>query len=299
MSHVFHEGERAVQQRAGVAAIAQRVSGSIHREIPQRAQDFLREQRFAVLASRGADGRVWPSLVHGAPGFLSAPDERTIEIDAAPSAGDPLAANLAPGAPLGALVIDLATRRRMRVNGRLAGAAPPIRIAVDEVFANCPKYIQRRDLVAEAALEARDPVASRSDALTPVQQQWIARADTFFVASGHGDAGLDASHRGGAPGFVEVLGERHIAWPDYTGNSMFQTLGNLASDPRGGLAFVDFATGDVLQLSGRAHVDWDPARAARYAGAERVVELEVEAVRETRGVLPLRAEVAEASPYNP
>jgi predicted pyridoxine 5'-phosphate oxidase superfamily flavin-nucleotide-binding protein len=299
MPHFFHEGERAVQERAGVAAIASRVGGSIHAEIPPRAQAFLLEQPFAVLASRDAEGRVWASIVHGAPGFLSAPSEKAIEIDAAPIAGDPLAANLVPGAPLGALVIDLATRRRMRVNGRVERAASPIRVAVDEVFANCPKYIQRRDLVVDGVLESRDPFASAADALTIAQQQRIGRADTCFLASGHGDAGLDASHRGGASGFVEVLGERRIVWPDYAGNSMFQTLGNLASDPRAGLVFADFATGDVLQLSGRARVDWDPARAARFAGAERVVELEIDAVRETRGALPLRSYAAEPSRFNP
>jgi hypothetical protein len=299
MSHLFHEGERAVQQRAGVAAIASRVGGSIHAAIPPRAQAFLPEQHFAVLASRDAQGHVWASIVHGAPGFLSAPSEKAIEIDAAPLAGDPLAANLVAGAPLGALVIDLATRRRMRVNGRVERDASPIRVAVDEVFANCPKYIARRDVEEDGALEAPGARAIASDVLGVAQQQRIARADTFFIASGHRDAGLDASHRGGAPGFVQVLDERRIAWPDYAGNSMFQTLGNLERDPHAGLLFADFATGDVLQLSGRARVDWDPARAARFAGAERVVELEIDAVREMRGALPLRAHAAEPSPFNP
>lgn len=287
MSHSFHDGERAVQARAGVAAIAERVGGSIHAEIPPRAQAFALEQPFAVLASRDKGGGMWASIVCGRPGFLRAPSERTIEIDAAPIPGDPLATNLVAGAPLGALVIDLGTRRRMRVNGRLERAAPPFRIAVDEVFANCPKYIQRRDVVMEWGRALGDPNARVADALTTAQQLRIGEADTFFVASGHRHAGLDASHRGGAPGFVKVLGERRIAWPDYPGNAMFQTLGNLATDPRAGLVFVDFTSGDVLQLSGRAWVDWDPGRAATLVGAERVVEFEIDVVREMRGTLPL------------
>lgn len=299
MSHAFHDGERTVQALAGVAGIASRIAGSIHDEIPQAARDFLLEQPFAVLASRTADGRVWASLLHGAPGFLSAPGDRVIRIDAEPLSGDPLATSLDPGAPLGALVIDLATRRRMRVNGRVEGTARPLHIAVDEVFANCPKYIQRRALVGDGAPGARAASATVTDALTRAQQQRIARADTFFIASAHPERGLDASHRGGAPGFVEVLDERRIAWPDYKGNAMFQTLGNLASDAHAGLVFADFATGDVLQLTGRAHVDWDPARAARFPGAERVVELEIDAVRETHGAFPLRTEAVEPSPFNP
>ncbi len=300
MSHAFHEGERAVQERAGVASIASRVGGSIHSEVPPPARSFLFEQPFAVLASRTPDGRVWASLVHGAPGFLSSPSDWTIAVDAALPADDPLAASLVPGAPLGALVIDLATRRRMRVNGRVERAGLPIRLVVDEVFANCPKYIQGRTLVADDDTVApRSAVTSSTGALTGAQQEWIARTDTFFIASGHAGHGLDASHRGGAPGFVTVLDARRIAWPDYKGNAMFQTLGNLESDPHAGVVVADFASGDVLQLTGLAHVDWDPARAARFPGAERVVELEIDAVRETPGALPLRAVAVEPSPFNP
>jgi len=299
MPHHFHEGERAVQRRAGVLGTADRVSGSIHPEIPPRAREFLLEQPFAVLASRDVGGRVWASIVYGAPGFLYAPSAGLLEIDAAPVAGDPLAQNLAVGAPIGALAIDLATRRRMRVNGRVERAASPIRVAVDECFANCPKYIQQRELVTEGRAVAPASIPHRATALSIGQQLRIARVDTFFIASAHDATGLDASHRGGALGFVQVLDERHIAWPDYTGNSMFQTLGNLATDPRAGLVLVDFATGDLLQLSGRARVDFDPARAALFSGAERVVDFEIDAVRETTGAVPLRSYEVEASPFNP
>jgi len=299
MTHQFHEGERAMQRRAGVADTADRVSGSIHAEIPPRAQAFLAEQPFAVLASRDLAGRVWASVVYGAPGFLHVPSAGLLEIDAAPVAGDPLAQNLAIGAPIGALVIDLATRRRMRVNGRIERVSSPIRVAVDECFANCPKYIQQRELVTEGRAVAPASTPLQATALSIGQQLRIARADTFFIASGHGATGLDASHRGGAFGFVQVLDERHIAWPDYAGNSMFQTLGNLASDSHAGIAFVDFATGDLLQLSGRARVDFDPARAALFAGAERTVDFEIDAVCEIAAAVPLRSYEVEASPFNP
>lgn len=288
-----------MQRRAGVADTADRVSNSIHTEIPPRAQAFLPEQPFAVLASRDAAGRVWASIVYGAPSFLRAPSAGLLEIDAAPVVGDPLAENLTVGAPIGALAIDLATRRRMRVNGRVERASSPIRVAVDECFANCPKYIQQRELVTEDRVAPLASTPQQAPALSLGQQLRIARADTFFIASGHGATGLDASHRGGAPGFIEVLDERRIAWPDYSGNSMFQTLGNLATEPRAGIIFVDFATGDLLQLSGHARVDFDPARAALFAGAERVVDFEIDAVRETPGAVPLRSYEVEASPFNP
>ena len=293
----FHEGERAVQQRAGVADMAARVGQSIHPAIPPRAGAFVSEQPFVVLASRDAAGRAWASVLHGEPGFVRAPDERTLEIDATPAPGDPLAANLAGGAAIGALIIDPSTRRRLRVNGIVSAGPRPLRLTVEECFANCPKYIQQRELQPAPAAGASEPRITAT--LSLAQQERIARADTFFIASQHARAGLDASHRGGQPGFVDVVDAAHLAWPDYVGNMMFQTLGNLTSDPRAGLLFVDFASGDVLQLTGRASVDFDPARARRYAGAERVVDFAIDEVRDTPGLVPLRAGEPEYSPFNP
>jgi hypothetical protein len=62
---------------------------------------------------------------------------------------------------------------------------------------------------------------------------------------------------------------------------MFNTLGNLASDPRAGVLLVDFDGGGTLQVTGRARIEWDPAVVAAYEGAERLVEIEVDRVVET------------------
>jgi hypothetical protein len=158
------------------------------------------------------------------------------------------------------------------------------------------RYIQQRDLHRHPPSTSETRITAT---LSLAQQERIARADTFFIASQHARTGLDASHRGGQPGFVDVVDAAHLAWPDYVGNMMFQTLGNLTSDPRAGLLFVDFASGDVLQLTGRASVDFDPARARRHTGAERVVDFAIDEVRDTPGVVPLRAGEPEYSPFNP
>ena len=83
----------------------------------------------------------------------------------------------------------------------------------------------------------------------------------------HPTRGADASHRGGSPGFVRVAGGR-LWWPDYPGNNMFNSLGNLAVDPAAALMFIDFFSGRTLQLSGAGDVRWDDA-------AERSVEYDV------------------------
>jgi predicted pyridoxine 5'-phosphate oxidase superfamily flavin-nucleotide-binding protein len=118
----------------------------------------------------------------------------------------------------------------------------------------------------------------------------VAGADTFFIASWHPGGGADASHRGGRPGFVRVLDDTTLEFPDYPGNNMFNTLGNLVGHPRAGLLFVDFERGDLLQLTGRAQVLWKPDTAVRVA---------IEEVLETPRGGSLRFELVEPSPVNP
>jgi hypothetical protein len=285
----FHAGELAVQVRAGVADLALRIGRSVGRRLDERHEEFLATQRVAVLAAADARGALWASPLFGEPGFARAVGDDTLELAAALPADDPLAAALVPGAPVGALVIDLENRRRLRVNGVVAWRLPAsLALGLREVFWNCPRYIQRR------ALEPVEAPPAPSDV-----RAWIELADTLFIASQHAERGADASHRGGAPGFVRVLGPDLLEIPDYAGNAMFQTLGNLALDARVGLAFPDLARGRVLQLSGTARVDWDPARAAAFPGAERVVEVRIE--RSSERALPdaPRWRLVEPSPHNP
>ena len=94
------------------------------------------------------------------------------------------------------------------------------------------------------------PPIERAAALSPKHAQLIANADTFFLGTIHPSRGADASHRGGPPGFVRVDGNR-LWWPDYPGNNMFNSFGNLAVDPSAALLFIDFDTGTALQFQAR------------------------------------------------
>jgi predicted pyridoxine 5'-phosphate oxidase superfamily flavin-nucleotide-binding protein len=294
MERRFHRGELAVQQRVGVRKQADKIGRSMHREVPPSAAAFLEQRRFVVLATTDAWARPWASIVTGPPGFASASDPLEVRVDAAPLPGDPLRENLARSRFVGLLAIDLATRRRMRVNGTLAPAAgAAIVLRVEQAYSNCPKYIQRRDVEGEPSPGA-PRVRGRAGTLTEGQREWIRAADTFFVATVNPGEGADASHRGGLPGFVQVEGDR-VTWPDYAGNMMYNTLGNIAAYPRAGVLVPDFASGAVLQLTGRAGILWD---VGRRPGAERQVELLVEDVVEIEGVLP-RADGVEYSPFNP
>jgi len=296
---VFHEGEEAVQARAGVQAESRRLGRGISRAIPDGAESFLEAQRMAVVAGVDDGGRVWASLVTGGPGFITAPDSRTLHLSATLPGRDPLGEALREGRWLGVLVFDPERRRRLRVNGRVAGVRPgSIEVRTEEVFGNCPKYIQARAPEPDTE-RPREGLVRRGDSLDLEQRLAIERADTFFIASVHAGAGADASHRGGQPGFVRVLDERRLRIPDYAGNNMFQTLGNIAVDQRVGLLFVDFERGTTLQLSGRARILWEPADYADLKGANRAVEVEIDHVVEITGQGPLGWRFVEYSPFNP
>ncbi|MEV6203899.1 pyridoxamine 5'-phosphate oxidase family protein [Streptomyces sp. NPDC051771] len=289
-STAYHHGSLAVQQKLGVQEAAAHIAPSIRPGIRQVAAAFLELQPMLVLGAAAPDGRVWASLLTGAPGFARATDPHTVSVAAAPRPDDPLAEALAAEAPVGTLALDPRTRRRMRLNGTARPSARGLLIEAEQVFANCPKYLQRRELYAPGPAGPGPAPARRGDALTEAQLAAVRAADTFFVAT-VGPDGADASHRGGNPGFVHTEGPRELLWRDYPGNAMFLTLGNLETDERAGLLFLDWEQGTTLQLSGRAETV--------YRSEERYVRFRVDSVVETPAASPLRWSAPEYSPANP
>ncbi|RSN56751.1 pyridoxamine 5'-phosphate oxidase family protein [Actinomadura sp. WAC 06369] len=293
---VYHEGERAAQRRAGLLDQGAFSARAVRAELPEVARTFLVRQPMVVLGAADGAGAMWATLLTGPPGFLRAADARTVAVDARTGPDDPLHDRLTGPAPVGMLAIEPSRHRRMRMNGRAVPTAHGLRVALDQVYSNCPKYIQKRRPHWEPAAPGRP---RRSRALTGDQRRWIAAADTFFIATSDREGDADASHRGGDPGFVEAVSPTLLRWPDYAGNAMFNTLGNLEVQPRAGLLFPDWRTGAVLQLTGTARTDWEPARAAAVPGAERLVEFTVTGVVETPGAVPLRWSEPGLSRFNP
>lgn len=292
----YHPGELAVQQRMGQEAIATRVGRMIRTEVPETAAAFLAEQPMVVVTAADDESRMWTSLIAGPPGFVRADDARTIIIDALSAAGDPLRDVLRGPRQIGMIAIEPQTRRRMRVNGTAEPAGTGLRVHPEQVYSNCPKYISRRDIV-EVGSATELPRAHRGESLTDRQQALMMSADAFFVGSADATGNADASHRGGNPGFLQVLSPRRLRWPDYRGNSMFMTLGNIDANPRCGLLVVDWASGSTIQLTGTAEINWDEADP--NAGAQCAVDFTVDAVVELTHVSPLRWGTAELSPANP
>ena len=260
----FHAGELAVQRRAGTRQEAARLSPMLEpAELRGGIVAFLADRTFAVITARDAGGRLWTSPLSGPPGFLEAVSPATLAIHATLPAGDPLH-GLPAGQKAGLVVVEFAARRRVRVNGTLVAAGGgTLALEVEQAYGNCPQYIHQRLLAPAGPAPEGAALASPGDvrrdvALAPADAALIRAADTFFLGTTNPERGSDSSHRGGRPGFVRVDGGR-LWWPDYPGNNLFNSFGNLAVDPEASLLFLDFDTGRTLQLSGTAEVEWDAA----------------------------------------
>ncbi len=301
----FHEGELDVQKRANELEEGQRNGRVVADSIMKGALKFVAQQPMVVFGSVDDGQNVWASVLFGSPGFVTAPDERRVEFDlsrAGINEHDPFWNNIQHNPRIGALFLELVTRRRLRINGAVARPTDgKLELNVAECYPNCPKYIQRRHVQFEG-VERSETVPSAIDghSLNREQAALIQASDTFFVASAHPQRGVDASHRGGPPGFVEVVDERTLRIPDYVGNSMFNTLGNFMVNPRAGLVFLDFERNRTLQLTGRVEILWDQAdTAGRTGGTKRFWTLRINRWREWETHAGLRWEFLDYSPHNP
>ena len=306
-SNPYHEGELRIQRSAGVLQEAQRIGRVISRAIMKGAPKFIAQQPMAVLGSVDGDQNVWASILFGKPGFMAVPDDKTLEFDltrAGVNSHDPFWKNIEQNPGVGSLIIEFATRQRLRINGDISRPSVDrlrIALAVAASYPNCPKYIQRRRMT-ELALDKSNigSLGGEGDTLDDDQQALISEADTFFVASAHPQHGVDVSHRGGPRGFVAVLDESTLRIPDYVGNTMFNTLGNFSSNPRAGLIFLDFDHGRTLQLIGRPEILMDQDYGESVTGGtRRFWTLQIEHWREMGLVVTPKWQFVDYSPYNP
>jgi len=300
-SQPFHAGELALQTATGVRAEAARIGRAIGSQIAANAADFIARQQLAVVATLDSADRPVCSALVGEPGAFDVIDPVTLSVDIRCGiAGDRLADRISNGASAGFLFLEVTTRRRYRVNGTVIGTDDGrLLVRVAEAYANCPKYIQRRTLDITSD---RDEPANLGEGfgLEHVLLDAVAGADTFFIASAGPEGKLDASHRGGRAGFVRVDGDR--LWiPDYSGNNMYNTLGNLATNPSAGLLFVDFETGRTLQLSGTTTIDLDARDAtdASGSGTGRAWSFTTDSWSCSNLGARVRSEMLEMSPFNP
>lgn len=297
----FHRHEKILQERVGKSEVMERFARKVVRPyLPEQHREFYQQLPYIVIGSVDNEGDPWATILAGAPGFMSSPTPTSLTIELNIAKGDSLHDSIKHiGSSLGLLGINLENRRRNRVNVRIADVTDGVaHLTVDQAFGNCPQYIQTRTLEYSGArqeAQVNEELVEFAE-LDSEAGRLIERADTFFVSSFIVEQddptveGVDVSHRGGMPGFVKVEGDT-LTIPDFPGNYHFNTLGNFLANPKAGLVFPDFETGDLLSLTGTTEILWeDHPEVKAFRGAQRAWRFKVSKGKWLRKALPFTAE---------
>lgn len=302
----FHEGELRLQDQAGMRAKIDVMTQHLMRDfMPDQHREFFKELEYIFLGTVDQQGFPHATILTGSAGFASSPDPKTLTVKTGVRQDLPAFDALAIGQPVGVLGLDLSNRRRNRMHGRIS-AMDELWISINAVqsYGNCPKYINLREIAQR--IQSAGPIETAQYAkLAPADVDLIVSADTFFIASYLQDGsdapyeGVDVNHRGGQAGFVSVDSQFQITIPDYKGNDLYNTFGNLLLNPQAALLFVDFMTGDQLHIHGTASLIEDASVVSRFPGARRLLRVEITSVTRKTASTALRWRFIEASPVSP
>ena len=238
----YHAGQIAVQEEARTRHVAGKLA---HWVGP--VDEFALGADLFLFATAGAGGVLSFAVLSGEPPLVEVGGDAQLRLRFPPG--------LAPLAPApmacGGLAISLGLARRARINGTLIPNAAGNELAAAETFTLCRKYI-----APSLALEERPhlgPVACEPLALDdPWLAGLLAKAETSFLASVSPDGGPDVAHRGGPPGFLELdAAARRLTWPEYVGDGVFKSAGNVRATGVMTLLVPDHDSGDGVELVGQ------------------------------------------------
>ncbi|RAL62679.1 hypothetical protein DID88_004522 [Monilinia fructigena] len=289
------------------------------------ATNLLTRSPLLALGTLDSSGRPWTTLWGGEPGFAWPVAQSVIAVKATIDLEyDPVSEVLlgkdangqvkreeSPGRMIGGLAIDLESRKRVKLYGRMAAGAlketagnavaeASLLVKIEQSLGNCPKYLNKKHIIPRLP---KPTLASTKIPLPKEATDLITRSDLFFISSSNHDSDMDTNHRGGPQGFVRILSNDAngltIVYPEYSGNRLYQTLGNLTTTPQAGLVFPDFNTGDVVYLTGRTEILAGEKATNLISHTNLAVKIYVESVRYVTDGLSFRGEEGERSPYNP
>lgn len=165
---------------------------------------------------------------------------------------------------------------------------------------NCPKYLNAKHIVPAQP----DPkLISETAQLHPDAIKLLDRADCLFISSSHETQDMDTNIRGGPAGFVRVAsnepGGAVLVYPEYSGNRLYQTLGNIRTTPRAGYVFPDFETGNALFITGKTEILVGKDASYILPRSNIAVRVTVTVARFVEKALSFRGFPGKMSPYNP
>lgn len=323
----WHEGEIAM-------AKAMRVPDMDNPTVPTLSPQLANHARIAPLIAIGTldkQGRPWTTLWGGEKGISQPIAQGILGIRSqVVRQHDPVVEELVGkegdgtvvreegvGRMVSGLTIDLETRKRTKLYGRMVAGALSMRedeatetqqhvaevqlvLKIEQSLGNCPKYLNKKHV--ELA-ESNPELVSDSPQLPQQALDLLSKADLFFLSSANHDQDMDTNHRGGPAGFVRVISNDPsgavLCYPEYSGNRLYQTLGNLKVNPVVGLCVPDFDTGDMLYLTGKTEILIGPDAAKVLPRSNLAVKITTTAARFVATALPFRGTSGESSPYNP
>ena len=253
MFSLYHEGEKYIQSLMDVGDKAESLSAMIQNEIPSDASDFLKSLRFGVIALSIDNQEVYTTLVYSDSCFIT--EERKDKIRISLKYHDYIPEEFfeVEDVNIGFIGLDFEKAMRVRINGFAKVERKNISLRVQEIYANCPRYIHKRVLQPKLKDLGESSIV-RDTKMSAECMEVIKKADTFFLASSHTVKGVDVSHKGGKAGFVTPLSSSRLIFEDVPGNNMFNSLGNIHTNPFVSLLFTDFEKGDSYHLQGKAEI---------------------------------------------
>ncbi|KAJ6128801.1 hypothetical protein N7471_010018 [Penicillium samsonianum] len=285
--------------------------------LSSRAAYLVEQSPLLALGTLDSQGRPWSTIWGGTAGFATPVAESLIGLQTqVDSKYDPVVQALLTGnqtdADIGKMVsglaVDLENRRRVKLYGRMvtgslsdgdAGQAQMV-VHIEESLGNCPKYMNKKHIVPA---QPDYKLISDSPQLNPTAVELLSRADTMFVSSSHGASTMDTNTRGGPPGFMRVESNNAsgavLVYPEYSGNRLYQTLGNLETTPLAGFVVPDFDSGNVLYFTGSTEILAGKDAAAVLPRSNLAVRVTIAAAIFVENGLGFRGEAGEPSPYNP
>lgn len=299
----FHPGEQALQERLRVRERMAELGSRVIRDyMPEQHRELFEKLPMLVIGALDQQGRPWATLLTGQPGFIKTPNSYHLELETNSSPIDPIIKSLKIGSAIGLLGIEMETRRRNRVNAEVISFHDrKLRLRVKQSFGNCSRYIQKRRHYWQKMATTSTEVKQMS-VFNDSTRKILLQSDSFFISSLFDDGvnkpnrGLDVSHRGGLPGFIHFEDERTLIFPDYSGNHFFNTLGNIQLNPLVGILFIEYESGSLVHLTGRAEILWDDTDIKGFIDAERIVRFRLDQAQLRSNALPLRWEFLEYSP---
>ncbi|KAJ8454143.1 hypothetical protein ONZ51_g13201 [Trametes cubensis] len=275
----WHRGERAIQEKLGFSGIMATAYTWIEGEMPEQHRKFHTTRLpFIPVVTLDDQHRPWTSIFAGStgePGFVSSPSYNRLNMKIKTWEGDPFVENsqLFDGKKMliAGIGIEFSTRRRNKFAGHIFelhqnGDIFHLKLLVNQAIGNCPKYINVRELdphPTAPVIAYKRPYLEADERLPDEIVEFVRGSDTIFIGSSYEarpeeekrfPSHVGQNQRGGRKGMVRVRSDgRTLVIPDYSGNRLLTSLGNIEATPVASVTIVDFETGDILYLTGGAH----------------------------------------------